>query len=108
MKKVVLLLALSFLIVSGSLRADSPRVGQLSVPELRAAIFAPAEPGQASPSSARVASALRFPKICSASVVCTDGTTRSCTGTTLSDCYTQPQCFVQCSGHTYLCSSPCP
>lgn len=108
MKRVVLLASLSFLIVSGSLRADSPKVEQLSVSELRAAIFAPAESRQASPLSAGATSALIIPKHCTATVRCTNGTTLTCSGMTLSDCYTEPQCYVQCSGHTYLCSSPCP
>jgi hypothetical protein len=107
MRRVVLLSVLSFLVVSASLRAQSPQGTQLPASELRAAIFAPVESGQAAAPRAGSVSFL-FPKMCSASVTCTDGTTRSCTGTTLSDCFTEPQCYVQCSGHTYLCSSPCP
>ena len=108
MRRVVLLSVLSFLVVSVSLRAQSPQGTQLSASELRAAIFAPVESGQAAAPHSGLTKALIFPKVCSASVTCTDGTTRSCTGTTLSDCFTEPQCYVQCSGYTYLCSSPCP
>ena len=105
MKRVVLLSALVLLVVAGSLRADSPKGGELSASDLRAAIFAPAEPAQA---SLPVSGAMQFKAAattCSATAVCTNGVRVSCTGTT---CESEPRCFVRCDGHLSLCTSPCP
>ncbi len=87
-KAGVLEAPLSLLAKPGVLEAPLPSLG-----EFYAAIFASTSksPGQTG--------------TCSASTVCGNSQRLSCAGT---DCFTEPQCYVQCDEYIYFCSSPCP
>jgi hypothetical protein len=42
------------------------------------------------------------------SVRCTDGTVRTCSGSTPTSCSSKPQCWVDCNLHVYACTAACP
>jgi hypothetical protein len=103
-KKAVLISALFVLFGSGLAHAGVPeaplslaKASVLEAPrpslgDLYAAIFAPTKP----PSQTGA---------CSVSTVCGNRQRLSCAGT---DCFAEPQCYVQCDEYIYYCSSPCP
>lgn|GEM_PF-6299325 len=107
MKRVVLLSALAFLIAVASLRAQAPAAPQSSPANLRAMIFSPAQPDQV-PATDIGIRPVEWATGCSVSVRCTDGTVRTCSGSTPTSCSSKPQCWVDCNLHVYACTAACP